>query len=306
MTSLPTFLITENDVNLVRQLIDTQFPQYRTASLSYVAMGWDNVMYRLGSHLAVRLPRRAQALTPLAEETRWVNEVTQILTVASPRIEHRGAPSPEFPYPWLIVQWIDGERAMSFSPTQRDESALELGYQLSLLHRASPAEAPVNPFRGVSLQERDHQIAQRLLETAALQPLIPLWNKAVSSTRKPETSYWCHGDLHPGNYVLTPNGALTGIIDFGDLTSGDPAVDLSTAWTSFTSRGREAFLRSYLDHCAPEIAADSGLIDRARGWCIAGFVSPVLISDLSTPDFVRAAHWALEQLGRLNNSATNN
>jgi aminoglycoside phosphotransferase (APT) family kinase protein len=33
---------------------------------------------------------------------------------------------------------------------------------------------------------------------------------------------WLHGDLHPAN-LLVSRGRITGVIDFGDITSGDPA-----------------------------------------------------------------------------------
>jgi len=36
----------------------------------------------------------------------------------------------------------------------------------------------------------------------------------------PGPPLWLHGDLHPGN-VLVSDGCLSGVIDFGDLTSGD-------------------------------------------------------------------------------------
>jgi len=31
--------------------------------------------------------------------------------------------------------------------------------------------------------------------------------------------------------VVTNGGALAGVIDFGELCPGDPAVDLAAAWT---------------------------------------------------------------------------
>jgi hypothetical protein len=40
---------------------------------------------------------------------------------------------------------------------------------------------------------------------------------------------WLHGDLHPAN-VLTADGTICGVIDFGDLFAGDPACDLAAAW----------------------------------------------------------------------------
>lgn len=52
---------------------------------------------------------------------------------------------------------------------------------------------------------------------------------------------WLHGDLHPANMVVA-DGTLRAVIDFGDLTSGDPATDLATAWLTFNAAGRRAFV----------------------------------------------------------------
>jgi aminoglycoside phosphotransferase (APT) family kinase protein len=67
--------------------------------------------------------------------------------------------------------------------------------------------------------------------------------------------------LHPGN-LLVSDGRLAGVIDFGDLTSGDPATDLAVRWMLPQSM-RERFA-----------AGDAGdepdaLRRRARGWALA-------------------------------------
>ena len=62
---------------------------------------------------------------------------------------------------------------------------------------------------------------------------------------------WIHGDLHPANLVAQ-GSRLTGIIDFGDVTAGDPAYDLAVAWLAFDEDGRERF-----------VAATNGRYDRA-------------------------------------------
>jgi aminoglycoside phosphotransferase (APT) family kinase protein len=68
-----------------------------------------------------------------------------------------------------------------------------------------------------------------------------------------------HGDLHPSN-LLTRSGKLTAVLDFGDLTAGDPATDLAIAWLMFDKTGRARF-RGELDY-------DDATWQRAVGWTI--------------------------------------
>ena len=48
---------------LVRRLLAAQQPDLAHLPVRLIAHGWDNLMYRLGDELAVRLPRRAPAGT---------------------------------------------------------------------------------------------------------------------------------------------------------------------------------------------------------------------------------------------------
>ena len=70
---------------------------------------------------------------------------------------------------------------------------------------------------------------------------------------------WLHGDPHPAN-LLVHDGRLRAVIDFGDLTSGDPASDLSTAWLTFDAEGRAAF--------RDRLAYDAATWRRAQAWAL--------------------------------------
>jgi aminoglycoside phosphotransferase (APT) family kinase protein len=59
---------------------------------------------------------------------------------------------------------------------------------------------------------------------------------------------------------LSQNGKLRAVIDFGMLGVGDPACDLSIAWTLFRGRSREVF-RAMLP-------LDSGTWIRGRAWTL--------------------------------------
>ena len=71
---------------------------------------------------------------------------------------------------------------------------------------------------------------------------------------------WLHGDMHAQN-VLVHDGVISGVIDWGDITSGDVATDLACVWMLL----RDAAARhEALSHYAP---ADD-LLARAKGWAV--------------------------------------
>lgn len=55
-----------------------------------------------------------------------------------------------------------------------------------------------------------------------------LADEAVAAPDGEDPPVWLHGDLHPAHVVVS-DGALAGVIDFGDMCAGDPAVDLAAA-----------------------------------------------------------------------------
>jgi aminoglycoside phosphotransferase (APT) family kinase protein len=57
------------------------------------------------------------------------------------------------------------------------------------------------------------------------------------------------------------------VIDFGDLTGGDPATDLAAAWMLLPAGAHGTFRAAYRRTAAHDVTAD--LWDRARGWALA-------------------------------------
>jgi aminoglycoside phosphotransferase (APT) family kinase protein len=88
-----------------------------------------------------------------------------------------------------------------------------------------------------------------------------IWKSPVEADAWAGPPTWVHGDLHPAN-VLVDAGKVSAVIDFGDITSGDPATDLSLAWMMFTARERYVFRQAYAK-------ADDDTWARARGWALS-------------------------------------
>lgn len=280
----------EIDARLVEELIRAQHPDLAALELGAqpAASGWDNVMYRLGPDLAVRLPRRALGARCIDVEQRWLPRLAPALPVATPVPVRVGTPACGYPWPWSIVTWIPGTPA-SQMPVARDEAAA-WGRFLRALHAIdTPDSPPENPYRGQSLSARDEAFRERLarLERAAAlrigdqAMLSNAWAAGLASLADEDTC-WLHGDLHPRN-VITSDGRLRGVIDWGDATVGDPSVDLCSAWLLFDPAEHGRIWQVY-GRATPD------RLVRARAW--AAYFAVVLI------DAGRVDDADFESLGR--------
>ncbi len=231
------------DTAVVRRLLAEQHRDLAGLPVTPAASGWDNVVHRLGDALAVRLPRRRHAVQLLVHEQRWLPDLAARLPLPVPAPVRTGAPGAGFPWPWTVVPWLPGRIAAEAPVADPLAAAGVIGAFVAALGRPAPADAPANPFRGVPLVAREPSLLARVeqLGTAVDRArVLARWREAVRVGPWGGPPVWLHGDLHPAN-LLVHDGRLTGVIDFGDLTAGDPATDLSVAWMLFDRPGRDAF-----------------------------------------------------------------
>jgi aminoglycoside phosphotransferase (APT) family kinase protein len=246
---------------LVRALLLDQHPDLADLELRDVSGGWDNQLWRLGEKLAVRLPRTERAPALLTNEQRWLPMLAERLPLPTPIPVRIGKPSSLFEHTWTIARWVEGEPADRV-PITRIDSAEILASFLRALHRQAPADAPVNPPRGLPLA--GSQSVDGWFDVIADHPDAPaareLWKRAVAAPAWQGPPVWLHSDLHPAN-VLVRDGTLAGVIDFGDLCAGDPAADLSAAWVLLPDGAASRFFDAYEQ-------ADEATVTRARGWAV--------------------------------------
>ena len=251
------------DDALVRDLLRRQFPAGAQRELRRVANGWDNVIYRLGDHWAVRLPRRALAVALVSHEHRWLPQLALTLPLPVPAPVHCGRPDEGYPWPWSVCPWFEGAVAAVTPPQDLEAAARSLGGFVAALHRPAPLDAPPNPYRGVPLAQRNTALHERLIllgreiDSASVGEL---WQEALEAPRWDGPALWLHGDLHPANLVVH-RGRLRAVIDFGDITAGDPATDLAVAWMLFPPSARRHFRAA----CG---VRDDATWSRARGWAL--------------------------------------
>lgn len=251
------------DASLAHRLITAQFPHWSGLPVERVgAAGTANAMYRLGDDLVVRLPRTAGSADDIATEHHWLPRLAPGLPVAIPVPLGAGVPGEGYPYPWSVYGWLDGSCPTAGATAEAAPLARDLARFVTALHRIDPADGPPS-YRSEPLAARDSTVREALaglrteIDTGAA---AEIWETALRAPAQTGPPVWIHADLQPGN-MLTADGRLTAVIDFGCLGLGDPAVDLITAWYVLPAAARDTFRAA--------VEADDAAWARGIGWALS-------------------------------------
>lgn len=252
------------DEALVRRMVAERFPQWAGLPVEPVEpAGTSNAMYRLGVELVVRIPRIPGVVEEIAKEDVWLRRLAPRLPVPVPVPLAVGGPVDGCPWPWSVLRWLDGTTPDAGRLAEPGLLASDLAGFVTAMRGIDPTGAPA-AYRSESLASRDAATRKAI---AAVPDLVDAaaataaWEHALSAPAPAGPPVWMHGDLQPGNLLVSPDGRLSAVIDFGCAGLGEPAVDLIPAWYVLPAAARPAFRAA----AAPDHAA----WDRARGWALS-------------------------------------
>jgi len=159
--------------------------------------------------------------------------------------------------PWAVTSFVDGRPLGAGDPPARpdprERAARELGTLLRALHalpasgwgmladeRGAPRGVAGEPAKGLLVRWPGlWPFDGRPLIAHPIAPAAPHLVGALAALREPLLRWGdptlaraiCHGDLTPTHVLSSPDGALAGLIDFGDAMVAAPAWDLAGfAW----------------------------------------------------------------------------
>ena len=254
------------NVSLVQKLIQKQFPEWAQLEIKPVKFsGHDNRTFHLGKQMSVRLPSDAAYAPQVEKENRWLPILSKELSLPISAPIAKGNPSEEYPWPWSINKWIEGETVTKQNVRDLNEFATDLASFLVELQSIDASNGPIagahNFYRGglISVYDEEARVAIENNKDVFDEALLKeLWDLALQSTWE-RTPVWIHGDVAPGN-LLVKDGKLCAVIDFGILGVGDPACDAAMAWTFFDKHSRSVFKEV--------LCMDKETWNRARGWAL--------------------------------------
>ncbi|ALV30589.1 aminoglycoside phosphotransferase family protein [Pannonibacter phragmitetus] len=254
---------------LIHALLTQQAPQWAHLPVSRVASaGTDNALYRIGEDLVLRIPRRRSAVELVTKELDWLPHLAP-LPLTIPRLRTRGHAGPEMGCEFGIFDWMEGEVATPQNIASVTEAAVALAGFLKALHRkpveGAPLAGPVNKLRGIPLADMSAQTfpaIEMVRDEVDVTAAMALWDSALAVPFE-GPGVWLHGDLKADN-LLTLNGQLSGVIDWGLSAVGDPAADYATAWSWVDPAARDAFRQT--------LELDEGAWLRGKAWALYGAV----------------------------------
>jgi aminoglycoside phosphotransferase (APT) family kinase protein len=248
---------------LVRSLLAEQFPEWADLPLKRIEpSGTVNAIFRLGAELAVRLPRRDGPTRAGRPELEWLPRLASRLPVAVPLPVAQGRPGAGYPWFWEIHTWVEGE-TVPVEEIDAIAAAHDLAELVRALQAIDPAGGP--PVgRGIALAERDPAFHYWLERFEGDPRVVAEWERALAAPPSNGPPRWQHGDLDCRNWLVR-DGRITGVIDWGSLGVGDPAVDVMVAWKLHSAEARDAFQEA--------LQPDGATWARARGWAVSQAVA---------------------------------
>jgi aminoglycoside phosphotransferase (APT) family kinase protein len=278
--------------DLVHRLVTDQFPQWSHLPIRAVVMqGNDNRTFRLGDHLALRLPSHESYVAAISKEDRFLPLLAEHLSVPVPVPVATGHPTAEYPCPWAVRHWLPGDAPGRDPHLDRARFASDLGGFLHELRTVPARDGPTAGrhcfYRGCHPSVYGDQVQKALIALADqvdVDACKAMWRAALRSVWS-TAPVWFHGDVAVGN-LLTSEGQLSGVIDFGTCGIGDPACDLVIAWTFLRGHERQIFREAL------------GLPDdawaRARGWAL--WKALITMTEAESPGYETQAHTLVELL----------
>ncbi|MDR3687734.1 MAG: phosphotransferase [Fimbriimonas sp.] len=230
------------------QLIGVRFADLDAKSVELIGRGWDNHAYLVDRSIVVRIPHRQSGENLMRTECdvlRYLSKFCLPLDIPIPK--YVAEPRADYPYTIAGYSIIEGVTADSviWLPEQRARNAGRLGAFLRELHRV-PTNVPFALKDEIRRSDLTYRVGH-VLERLKVEPpgFAELLTDLATTTSHKADSVWVHGDLYPRHLITDCNREVCGVIDWGDVHVGDPALDLAIAWMFLPAHSWPDFRSAY-------------------------------------------------------------
>lgn len=230
-------------------------------TISVLGEGFDNVAYLVNSQYVFRFPRRPMGVICMQNEILVLPYLAKFVSFRFTCPEFIGKPTELFNYPFAGYASIPGKPLCNaLKPLVSDRRfAIELAGWLRELHAIPILDSHYTSIVGehdwrLNVSDRaekcskqveqyeDHYLAAGFDREQLLDCIQKMSGLQINPDYK---KAYVHGDLYSRHIMVDHAGKLTGLIDWGDVHIGHPALDLAVGVMIFDSGTLEAFWQAY-------------------------------------------------------------
>lgn len=254
----------EVDAALAAGAIAAQFPALRGMPVEPFGIGWDNAAFLVDGRVVFRFPRRRVCANQIEREIAILPSVAPHVPLAIPAPRYAGVATPEYPWPFAGYDLIEGTTSCSVTLSDDARAALAepLGRFLRALHAIDTKPLAARGLPPDEIGRLDHRkrlplAAERLAALAE----SPEWARTGVAAEPARFIAWLaahppvaladdartlvHGDLYARHVLLDASARPSGVIDWGDVHLGDPALDIQVAHLVLPASAHAAFRAAY-------------------------------------------------------------
>lgn len=245
------------DESIARSLITRQFPQFSDEPVVPFGQGWDNAAFLVGDRVVFRFPRRREFAQLIGREIAILPRIAPQLPLRISASAYAGMPSDAFPYAFAGYELIRGATLCSIEMSDERRSALAapLARFLRALHAIDP-----EPLAQVGLPRdeigrlhyenrlrlaRERALALRHVDVPVPENLLAWLEAHPPVALAHNESRVVHGDLYARHLVIGDDALPAGVIDWGDVHRGDPALDVAIAQMVLPPSAHADFREAY-------------------------------------------------------------
>ncbi|MDV7765547.1 phosphotransferase [Peribacillus sp. CSMR9] len=242
-------------LELAGKLIMLQFPEIELKEIKQLGEGFDNTVIQINGQFVFRFPRRPIAVTLIQLENQLLPSIAGTFPLDIPEPIFFGKPSTLYPYPFTGYKMVKGHLPIEGTKAKKAKSAKRFAHFLKVVHRFPVERAKRLGVQPDGMMRLDVSYRKKsLMENVSNLIKLGYFEQAdavkdfvggLGELGAPQPSSLVHGDIHIRNVLLDDEGVLTGIIDWGDVHIGNPAIDLSFLYSYFPREARRGFFEIY-------------------------------------------------------------
>jgi aminoglycoside 2''-phosphotransferase len=295
--------MTDLNAPQVEEIIARRFPQLAPVRATYLGAGMDSVAFEVNAEWVFRFPLRGDVERQLFVERAILPVLAPLLPVPIPSFAFEGAPAEDFPLHFAGYAKLPGASAAEVpaSHTNYAGLAVQLGRFLTALHRFPVRDAERLGVRTQRMEDDFEQVrdgaladlpaASRYVSASSVARVRRYLESARPMAKAPWPLVLTHYDLAAEHVLVDATGSqVTGVIDWGDVSIGDPTVDFVglLTWVG------EPFVQAVLDNY--DGVVDERVFERVRPWSMFRAVQDIRFGvDRDLPAVIEMSVRALER-----------